>query len=349
MAINVDMVTAYLNRYTENEKIYREYHEALGNADALQDFGRRYSRERAIEEKIILPALYPESVPWPDFFRDENIFLKGRNVRIWKHDRYTPAFEHYHDVFEMNYVLSGKCTQNISGKKVSFKKGDICFIALNTRHTMEVFDDSIVLNLLIRHDTFDDIFLNDLRNKTILTTFFLDNLYKSYKTDHIIFHTGDDVVIRDMMLEMCVEQIEEDEFSDNLLTHMVSILFSKLMRGYADTADISGTSSSELDEQVRIMDYLQIHYRTATLTETADHFCYSAAYCSRLIKKTTGSTFSALLREIRMKQAERLLRGTPANLGTIAEKIGYENEETFIRVFKQSRGMTPTQYRNLKT
>lgn len=349
MAINVDMVTAYLNQYTENEKIYKEYHEALKDAAALQDFGKRYSRERAISEKIILPDLYPESIPWTDFFCDKNIFRKGHNVRIMKHDRYTPAFEHYHDVFEMNYVLSGKCIQRISGKKVSFQKGDICFIALNTPHTMEVFDDSIILNILIRHDTFDDIFLNDLRNKTILTTFFLDNLYKSYKTDHIIFHTGDDVVIRDMVLEMCVEHLEEDEFSDNLLTHMASILFSKLMRGYADTADISGTSSRELEEQIRIMDYLQLNYRTATLTETADHFYYSTAYCSRLIKKTTGSTFSALLREIRMKQAERLLRGTPANLSTIAERIGYENEETFIRVFKASRGITPTQYRNLKT
>ena len=349
MPINAKLVTDYLNEYTDNERTYREYYEARRDPEQLSRFAARCGREEALRRRLVLPDLYPECLPAPDFFCDENLFRKGRNVRIWKHDRYTPVFEHYHDVFEMNYVLTGQCTQRINGREVSFLAGDICFIALNTRHTMEVFDDSIILNILIRHDTFDDIFLSDLRNKTLLTTFFLDNLYRNYRRDYIIFHTGDDVVIRDMVLEMCMEHLSEDEYSDNLLTHMTSILFSKLMRGYSRMADIPGTHSREFDEQIGIINYLQQNYRTATLTDTADHFGYSTAYCSRLIKKTTGSNFTALLREIRMKQAERLLRTTPANLSTVAERIGYENDETFIRIFRQSRGMTPSQYRNMKT
>ena len=348
MPMNVDMVMEYLNEYTENEQVYREYYEAKGDGEQLQRFREHHTREEILERRLILPDLYAESEPWATYFCDENLFRRGDNVRIWKHDRYTPVFEHYHDVFEMNYVLNGSCTQQIAGRRVTFYAGDICFIALNTRHTMEVFDESIVLNILIRRDTFDDIFLNDLRSKTLLTTFFLDNLYRNDRTDYIIFRTGDDVVIRDMVLEMCMESLAEDEYSDNLMAHMTSILFSKLMRSYARTALVSGRRGKDFEDQIEIVTYLQKNYRAATLSSTAEHFGYSTAYCSKLIKKTTGTNFVDLLREIRMKQAERLLRATPASLEDIAERIGYENAGTFIRVFKASRGMTPSQYRSGK-
>ena len=349
MSFDMNMVIERLNRYTENELAYKEYYEINGNRQRLEQFAKKHPQEEALRRRLILPDLYPDSVPWEDFFCDENLFSAGRNVRLWKHDRYTPAFLHSHDVFEMNYVLSGGCRQKIGEKEITFHTGDICFIALNVPHTIEVFDESIVINILIRRDTFDDIFLTDLRSKTLLTTFFLDSLYQNDKTDFIIFHTGDDVVIRDMILEMCMETHEEDVYADNLLTHMTSILFSKLMRGYADTAMVSQRRSREFYDQIEIVGYLQNHYQTATLAETAEHFGYNMTYCSKLIKKTTGTNFVQLLREIRMKQAERLLRGTPASIEKIAERVGYENAGTFIRVFKQSRGMTPSQYRSEKT
>ena len=349
MTIDMNPIIERLNRCTENERVYKEYYEAQSDPQLLHQFIGKYPHEEVIRRRLILPDLYPDSLPSENFFCDANLFGPGRNVRLWKHDRYTPSFRHTHDFFEMNYVLSGSCRQEINEREITFYAGDICFIALNTPHTIEIFDESIVINILIRRETFDDIFLTDLRNKTLLTTFFLDSLYQNNKTDFIIFHTGDDVVIRDMVLEMCMETHEEDAYADNLLTHMTSILFSKLMRGYADTALVARRSTREFYDQIEVVGYLQNHYQTATLAETADHFGYSMTYCSKLIKKMTGTNFVQLLREIRIKQAERLLRDTPASVENIAERIGYENAGTFIRVFRQSRGMTPSQYRSQKS
>lgn len=350
MALNEKMLIEFLEQFTENEAIFREYAQIREDPALLREFAGRHSHEEALAKKLILPELYPDSVPSADYFCDRNIFQPGQNIIIRKHDRYTPAFRHSHDIFEMNYVLRGSCTQEINGKTITFYAGDACFIALNTMHTLEVYrDESIVLNLLIRHDTFDDIFLNDLRSKTILTTFFLDNLYKKQRTDYIIFRTGEDVVIRDMMLEMYMEMFTDDAYSGSLLTHLAAILFNKLLRGYAKAALVSEKSDVSAENHFEIVNYLQQTYQNATLAGTAEHFGYSTAYCSRLIRQTTGSTFIELLREIRLKQAERLLRATPASLETIAVRVGYENAGTLIRVFKKSRGITPTQYRSEKT
>ena len=346
--VNKDLILAYLNEYDENELIYKEYHEALKNPDDLEEFGRRHGLEEVLAKRLVLPQLYEESLPPEDFFCDRNIFRNGQNILLMKHDRYTPAFAHHHDTFELNYVVSGSCRQLINGTEVHFYKGDICFIALDTTHTMEVFDDSIVLNILIRKDTFDDIFINVLRNKSILTTFFLDNLYAGNKTDYIIFSTAGDEEIEGLIFEMFLESMAEDEYSGNLSTYMISILFSKLLRGYSKTAVICGKQGEDMDLHNEIVVYLQNNYITATLQDTAAHFGYDPSYCSRLIKKVTGVNFVGLVREIRMKQAERLLRATPMTVEMISERIGYENPETFIRVFKKSRGMTPAQYRNEK-
>ncbi|MDO4285456.1 MAG: AraC family transcriptional regulator [Eubacteriales bacterium] len=100
------------------------------------------------------------------------------------------------------------------------------------------------------------------------------------------------------------------------------------------------------DDHIQMISYLQNHYRTATLASTAEHFNYNVSYCSRLIKEMTGSTFVELLREIRLKQAEAFLRTAPISIEKLSYKVGYENPETFIRAFKKSRGITPTQYRN---
>ena len=349
MLNNVQQIEAHLLQYTENERIYREYAEAVKHPGTLRDFSRRVDLKKALEMKLILPDLYPECVPGANYFCDQNVFSPGSNVLIEKHDRYTPVFLHEHDFFEMNYVVSGSCTQQIQGRRVVFRKGDFCFIALHSPHTIEVFDESVVLNILIRHDTFDDLFMNDLRSKNLLTTFFLENLYQSNRTDYIIFHTKDDENIRDSIFELYLESLAQDQYSDRMMVHMIAVLFNQLLRTYSRTATVSENRDQEFHHQIEVVVYLEQNYRTATLADTAEHFNYSTAYCSKLIKRTTGSNFVDLLREIRLKQAERLLRTTPASLEIIADRIGYENVGSFIRVFKQNRGVTPTQYRNCKS
>lgn len=346
--MNKKIILDYLRKYNESEIIYKEYHEAKKDETRLKEFAQKYDKEEMLAKRVILPEVYPESIPPERFFNDENMFRQGCNVRIEKHDRYCPAFIHYHDFFEMVCVLRGQCRQEINGKEVCITEGDVCFIAMDVTHVIEVYDDSLVLDILIRHDTFDEIFLNSLRNKSILTTFFLNNLYKNTKADYIIFHTKGDDQIENQVLEMYMENLVEDRYSDNLRVHMVSVLFSKLLRGYEKTAYISECSLQKNDEHIQIVNYLQQNYRTATLQSTAEYFNYNPSYCSRLIKEKTGSNFVELLREIRLKHAEVLLRTTPVSIEKLAEKTGYENSETFIRVFKKSRGMTPAQYRNSK-
>ena len=350
--MNRDQIIKHLKQYTEREQIYLEYYNLRDTPEQRAAFASRFNhndglttRKGLLEGWIFFPEVYPESKPHDIFFSDEMFFEPSANVMVVKHDRYTPLFLHKHTLFELCYVLKGHCIQHISDKDLELKEGDFCFIALETFHSIGVFDDSLILNIMLKQNTFDEIYTYALRNKSVLTSFFINNLYDEYKTDYILFHTGGDLDIQNMILDMYIEQSEQDEYCDNQMTCMMSILLSRLMRKYAKTAELPISKAKDNAWRIDLLNYLQNHYQTATLSDTAAYFNYSPAYCSKLIKKTTGQTFSELLREVRLRHAETLLRTTSISIEKLSYRIGYENPESFSRMFRKSRGMSPEQFR----
>lgn len=105
------------------------------------------------------------------------------------------------------------------------------------------------------------------------------------------------------------------------------------------TKDTTGSSITE------ILNYLNRHYQTATLHETASHFGYSTSHFSTLIREGTGRTFLQIIRDIKLGTACRALKETTLSNAAICELVGYETLEHFMRIFKKTYGMTPGEYR----
>ena len=96
---------------------------------------------------------------------------------------------------------------------------------------------------------------------------------------------------------------------------------------------------------IDIMNYIQNHYADVTLEELAESFHLSAPYLSKYIRQKTGETFQNAVKKARMKKARILLKDSGQKVESIAESVGYENVEHFIRLFKKTYGMTPLQFR----
>lgn len=62
-------------------------------------------------------------------------------------------------------------------------------------------------------------------------------------------------------------------------------------------------------------------------------------------KQYTGSNFVNYLRDIRMAEAKRILTETDLKIVEISQKVGYENEKHFMKIFKGACGVSPTEYR----
>lgn len=92
----------------------------------------------------------------------------------------------------------------------------------------------------------------------------------------------------------------------------------------------------------------QYYDQGITLEEVADKLFVSGEYLSTQFKKQTGTTFSETIRELRIEKVKSLLRDTHLKLGQISELAGYSDPKYMSRVFKETVGMLPSEFRKLK-
>lgn len=343
--MNLQMIIEHLNAYNEEELFYKAYHHAKKEEESFSLFLEQLDMEEIIRHKRIVPELFPEIIPY--YMGDGEYFdlLSTKSVFLSKHNRYTPLFMHQHDFFEMIYVISGCCRHYVYTEQQILKAGDLCLLAPSVTHGIFVDDDSIIINILIRRSTIEDIFFNVLRDKSIISSFFLNNMYARKREAYLIFHTLDDADILTELLEMYQEQFQEDEYSNRIIESMVTIFLNNLIRKYRKTVEYPSNSIMQNPKGLYIISYMLDHYATITLKNLAEHLNYSIPYCSFYIKNTTGYTFSQLLRNIKFNRAEMLLKTTSLSINKISTILGYENPENFMRAFKQVYGVTPSQFR----
>ncbi len=77
----------------------------------------------------------------------------------------------------------------------------------------------------------------------------------------------------------------------------------------------------------------------------SNHISMNYSLFSYAFKQYTGTNFVAYLKDIRMEKAKELLENTDMRIIEISQKVGYENEKHFMKIFKTSFGVSPTEYR----
>ncbi len=87
-------------------------------------------------------------------------------------------------------------------------------------------------------------------------------------------------------------------------------------------------------------------YKKIRLNDVAIEVSLSPKYLSRLFKQQEGIDFSDYRLNIQMDRAKKFLVKLNYNVNQVAEKLGYENSESFSRQFKKIVHFTPTAYRN---
>jgi len=84
-----------------------------------------------------------------------------------------------------------------------------------------------------------------------------------------------------------------------------------------------------------------------SLNEVALKINVTAEYLSAQFHRETGKTFSAYIRDYRIRRAKELLIGTDLKLHKVGEKVGYSDSKYFCRVFREVTGLNPSNYRQI--
>ncbi len=97
----------------------------------------------------------------------------------------------------------------------------------------------------------------------------------------------------------------------------------------------------------RIMTFIEEHLADADINigDMADAVHTSRSGLNRKLKSTLGVTPLDLLREARIKRACQLLEGGELNVSEVAYRCGFADPKYFSRCFKQTMGVSPTEYK----
>lgn len=82
-----------------------------------------------------------------------------------------------------------------------------------------------------------------------------------------------------------------------------------------------------------------------SVNELAQKLAINPSYLSRLFKKDIGTSIKEYINEFRLTTANNLLASTDYSIQKISELTGFSSNQTFSKAFKQSRGVSPTTYR----
>ena len=233
-------------------------------------------------------------------------YLSARTIPFC-HPRYCDGFV---------YILGGSCKYTFSDDKRSFqaRAGDLLYLAHGAVYQMDVLEkyDFICINFF-----FDS---TDTR---------ISNVFKLKSADK---------------LEGLFYQTLKDSNSTTL-AHKIALLYriyNELILservGY-----LPGSQREKINEA--ILHISQAPQNAKSISDLAADAEMSEVYFRKLFKSVTGVSPAKFITDCRITCAKELLTADDLSFEDIAEQCGFSSASYFCRVFKQSLGVTPAEYK----
>ena len=361
------MIMHYYTNYGEFQRELTEYYQSTrGKLQFAEVVNRLYSQGRLTQTPQLHQPKAPshmdneafshliDSIYFPvspsvaiaeNVLENEMIPLL-RDVFLIRHPRYTRPYLHRHDYVECDYVISGSCLFHFEEEVIPLNEGQMCIIAPHSLHDIEIRDDSTVICIMLRISTFESTFIHLLSRDDVLSIFFRNTMHHpDAGSKYLLFQAESENYywMQTFLQNAMSECYSNDVYANISSISWITLFFSYLLRGESEEPvfqDQKGTKDFPL-----IIHYIRQHYQSVTLTELSENFHYTKPHICTMIKQNTGSTFSALLKSIRMDRAVRYLLHTSQNVSQIAETVGYNSPDHFSRVFRSTYGVSPQDYR----
>jgi Response regulator containing CheY-like receiver domain and AraC-type DNA-binding domain len=262
---------------------------------------------------------------------------------IWKErfrDPRNMASNHYHDAYEIYYLVEGERYYFIKDRTYHIQKGDLILIDINELHKTRDAPFPVHERILLN---FKKEFLPPLLDTT------REGLFACFhqNINLLRLHPAEQDFTRNLLLKMVAEdripQPDSTLYLQTLLTELLIFINRQIAKEPAVRFPFPNPIHQKISE---IVGYLNDHYQQeVSLSTLAERFFISKYYLSRTFKEVTGFTLVEYLNSVRTKEAQKLLKATGLSVTEISAKVGFESITHFGRVFKSITGSSPLKYR----
>lgn len=228
---------------------------------------------------------------------------------------------HFHDAFEILYVIDGM-RQVFAGRETyRLGKGDLLFIPPAMLHkSLGISADSEIYSLYLPD-------IGEFRNLPM-------------ECMKVSWNSEPGELIGRLLVEIAKEFRNKSPGYELMITARSSEIGGHLIRSREKSADRGETRISA------IAFYIGNHpQEDLSLEKLSRRFFMSESYLSRAFHRETGFTLTEYINHIRVLKARKLLKETGEKIGTISVQCGFGSITHFGRVFKDLTGMAPRVWR----
>lgn len=128
------------------------------------------------------------------------------------------------------------------------------------------------------------------------------------------------------------------------LTNRINEIFAQLLGHFKKSRN---SVEEYMTEQ--LVEYIRMNYpKDISLLDIATYFNITPGYASSLFKNLTGENFKEYLNYFRIEKAkEHLLGEEDIKIKELSTMVGYNNVNTFLRIFKKYENTSPGKYREI--
>lgn len=195
----------------------------------------------------------------------------------------------------------------------------------------------------------DFLFRTSLAGRMKQYTFF------SYASNEALHLSAEErTIIQDYMNKIVLElQHPIDRFSKPLIISNIEVLLNYCLRFYERQFITREPLNSDILARFEhlLTDYIDSgeceRNGLPTVKLFADKICLSPNYFGDLVKKETGKTAKEFIQLTLLSTAKELLLDPLRSISQIANILGFEYPQHFMRFFKRYAGITPSEFRKV--
>lgn len=275
----------------------------------------------------------------------QKLLEHGKLIELRPHTRFIHFPRHTHNYVEVVYMCSGQTTHIINGTHVELHAGELLFLSQDAaQEILPAALEDIAVNFIVLPEFFDCSLTMIGAENNLIRTFLTDCLKNSSgQVSFLHFKVADVLPVQNLVENLIWMLLHRQPNKRSMNQTTMGLLFLHLLN-FTDKVSI-GQDHLEQELTFTVLSYIEEHYRDGELSALAASLNYDLYWLSRLIKNTTGRTYTELLQEKRLSQAAWLLNTTTLSITDIGLDVGYSNFSYFYKIFRQKFGCSPKEYR----
>ena len=201
------------------------------------------------------------------------------------------------------------------------------------------------------------LFHPDFLHRTSLGQKMKQYSFFSYASNEALHLSTEERIILQDYMEKIVRELQHpiDKFSKSLIISNIEVLLNYCMRFYErqfiTREDMNHDALARFERLLDDYLYSDTAAREGipTVKYFADKICLSPNYFGDLVKSETGKTAQEYIQLKMIAVAKERMLDPAGTSKQIAESLGFQHPQHFVRFFKRQEGCTPKEFRNRMT